>query len=418
LIETNMGFLRMTFRWPFLLIGLLLGLLAMAFLWLTWATNENWADVMYNAAPVILMFAVWLLAPYLLIGDWLRSMRRRRAGMVLAHVEEAVRLNLPLAPMMLAAAQSEKGIGRWRLLDLHDRLEQGFPLGAALRSAVPELPKSSARGITAADEMGCLPEELRRLVRRYLPDDRFSPHLDRFYRWYAIVMMTALLTLICGMIEIVVMPKFRSILASHNQPLPLTTDILNNVCIYLSNSPFLVIGAVVLVVFISLNPTLRDYLIRMIPVAGGAARDQAMADLCAFLTDALEAGQPLDAALRQAAKAQPNAILRRRVQRWADRVANGQSMYDAANSSRLPSLFTGMLKSAGGGEGVVQAMSFLARHYEYRFSRLREMMRAAAIPIFVVLMGGVALSVELAIFQPILTMIDTTATYTHHLRGF
>jgi type II secretory pathway component PulF len=51
-------------------------------------------------------------------------------------------------------------------------------------------------------------------------------------------------------------------------------------------------------------------------------------------------------------------------------------------------------------------MSFLARHYEYRFSRMRELLRSAVIPAMVCVMGTAVLFIVLAVFQPLIALIN------------
>src|SRR5580658_10243154 len=86
----------------------------------------DWAPVITFAAPFWIPLAIlmWFLRR--------RYAQNRRASIVLTYVEEAIRLNMPLSPMMLAAAKSESGVVRRRLLSLHNRLERGEALAYAL----------------------------------------------------------------------------------------------------------------------------------------------------------------------------------------------------------------------------------------------------------------------------------------------
>jgi len=368
-----------------------------------------------NFAPLILL-PVYCVVPYLIVAAFIRASRRRRVGTVLMHVEEAVRLNLPLHDMMLAAAQSESGKTRRRLLALHDRLIEGQSLAPALYYALPELSPAKTRAIAAAERIGKLPEELRRMLNRYLPQGRHAPDLDRFYRIYAVLISMCMVALVSGLIAIVVFPKFESIAAAFGLKLPWITRLVMSLC-----SSYILVSAAAAVLLMAAIPwsgAIRDYIVWCIPVAGGAAQDRGMAELCAFLTDAMEAGLPMDAALREAEEAQQNAVLRRRLHRWRTRLESGQAIETAAGRAGMPALVGSMLKSAVNGEGKMQVMSFLARHYEYRFSRFREVLRAVAIPAFVTVMGALVLVVQLSIFQPMLSLIDSLSSGGHHRGGF
>src|SRR3954462_2218545 len=81
--------------------------------------------------------AVLVLLP--LITQIVTLIRRRRAAAVLSYVEQAVRLNLPLPRMLNAAQRSEHGRLASRLGEFRKRLEDAYPLGAALQTTIPEI---------------------------------------------------------------------------------------------------------------------------------------------------------------------------------------------------------------------------------------------------------------------------------------
>jgi type IV pilus assembly protein PilC len=368
------------------------------------------ADEMWDWVPII-TFAAPFWIPLAILMWFLRRRysQNRRASIVLTYVEEAIRLNMPLSPMMLAAANSESGAVRRRLLSLHNRLERGEALAYALECSVPEISSSTAIAVGAADQIGRLPQFLRRLVRRLTPDEPFADGMTGFYRAYGVIMVLFILTVVCGGIFICVMPKFQAIFHDFHIQLPWLTQLF----IEISRSywPFLAVGALLVVMCIPLRGPLRDYLAWWLPVIGATERDHGMAELCDFLVDSLEAGQPMDAIVLRAAEAQSNAVLRHRVQDWGSRLVTGQPLAAAARAAAMPSLLSGMLQTVRGDEDLLQVLSFLGRHYEDRFSRTREFLRSAAIPAFVFSMGAIVLLVELSVFQPLIGLIQATAHY-------
>jgi type II secretory pathway component PulF len=321
-----------------------------------------------------------------------------------------------LALIAERAAWSESGRTRRALLDVHRWLQEGQPLSTALYRGVPEISAASARAIAAAEQIGRVPEELRRQLKRYLPQGEHAPDLDRFYRPYSVLTSVMLVFIMCGMLGTFVMPKMTSILAGFGHHLPWITQVIMAVC--QSNVTLLIVGALAVVVCIPWRGAMRDYLVSCVPVAAGAARDHGLADLFSFLGDALESGQPMDAALLHAEQAQPNAIIRRHIRHWRNNIEAGGAVGESAGRAGLPPLVTRMLKTATSSENAQQVMSFLARHYEYRFSRFREILRAAAIPAYVTIMGALVLLVQLSVFQPMIALIDATAGAGHHHGGF
>jgi type II secretory pathway component PulF len=363
----------------------------------------------------LILTPLYCIVPILIGVAIVRAMRRRRVGTVLAHVEEAVRLNLPLTDMMRAASNSESLKTRERLMVLHDNLQVGQPLALALYNALPEMPPSDARAIAAAMRIGSLPRELRRMLKRYIPTDGLSPNLDRYYRSYTALVSILLLVFVTLLISVVVYPKYFSLFASFGIKLPWISLIMIQ---FYSSYPIMILLAVLVLLFIiPWRGAAKDYLIWWVPVAGGAAHDEAMARLCAFLSDAIEAGQPMDEALLQAESAQPNAVVRNRVRIWRYRLTGGESIETAARHAAMPPLVVSMIKSARNGEGTLQVLTFLARHYEFRFSRLRELIRAAAIPTLVACTGALVLCVQLSIFKPLIAIIDVLALGNGPHRG-
>src|SRR4051812_44283032 len=78
-----------------------------------------------------------------------RFLLPRRGAAVVYYLDQAIHLNLPLVPMLLAAAKSEGGVLAESLEGLAHALSGGATLGAALDLAVPDL-SPRARGAIAA----------------------------------------------------------------------------------------------------------------------------------------------------------------------------------------------------------------------------------------------------------------------------
>jgi MSHA biogenesis protein MshG len=368
-----------------------------------------------SSEGLVLFAIVGVVALFILFqATFGKFSRRRRAAIVLEYIDDAIRLNLPLASAILSAATSEIGKTRLRLLSLHDGLEQGQSLGEAIYRSVPEIPLATVRAIAAADEMGCLSRIMPRLARRATPRHQIGGNLDTYYGLYAFgVVLTVMIGIGC-LLVCKVMPKFNDILKSFGQPMPWTTRALERM-----DTPYVsmeVVGVILLVAGLGSIRSFRDYCISWIPVAGAAARDRGLADSCDFLVDALESGQPMNVAVSHAAEAQSNAVLRRRMRRWAAAMENGQPPRDSARAAGMPVLLSSMLATARGGEDWIQVLAFLARHYENRLSRLREIVRATAVPIMVLVMGAGVLFLALCVFQPMIVLVQ--ANMTHHAGGF
>jgi MSHA biogenesis protein MshG len=378
-------------------------------------------------APACVAFVVFMTA------ELIRTVRRRRAALVLGYVDQAVGLALPLSPMILAAARSETGKTRSRLLQLHEELDRGSDLEDALRRAVPEVRPADLRSIGAAQRLGRLPHMLDRLAvptRRTLTP---ASDITALYRVYPVIVLLMALATGGVMIPIAVLPKFEKILHDFHQPPPWSTGWM----IHLVHQSYGLIGGplFILIGLLALGPLgpylarlffptrqdppfgglVRDQLIWWTPVLHGDVRDRGLADLCDFIADAAEAGRPLDQALRNAQQTQANAVMRWRVAQWADAIERGQSIHDAARTAHMPPLVVGMLATVRSVDDLGEVFAFLARYYEFRFSRRRELLRALYVPFIVAAMGAIVLLIALTVFQPMIALI---LAMTHFGGGF
>src|SRR4051812_47055353 len=93
------------------------------------------------APPLGYIAALFIIGMFPMLSRIAQMIRRRRAAMTVAYLEQAVRLNLPISSMLRAAQQSERGTLNLRLVQLRDLIDSGYPVGLALESAVPEVPE-------------------------------------------------------------------------------------------------------------------------------------------------------------------------------------------------------------------------------------------------------------------------------------
>jgi type II secretory pathway component PulF len=372
-----------------------------------------------GAGPILvyaLAFVVIVLAG---VSGAMQIVRRRRTLLILSNLEKATQLNLPLQRMILAAAQSEKGVLQARLMALHEHLDRGEPLHQALVNAVPDMPYNVVRVIAAGERMGCLPHVLGGLIRSRT--SRYGPFVQTAgpYRCYLAVFIA-----VAWLILTVVIPKFQGIMNDFKISMPQSTRLLVAV------SPESVLWAILLTLlalaplaralekvfpsFRTISPfggAMGDQILWWMPVTGGFVRDRGTAELCDLVAVGVEMGHPVDESIREAAAAQPNAVMRYRTTAWADAVTRGQPLHEAARFARMPDLFVSMLATVRDSDGLLQVLGFLWRYYEYRFVRTRAILQAAYVPVIVFLMGAMVAILGLSIIQPLTSMMDHLARH-------
>lgn len=351
----------------------------------------------------------------LVVASAARDIRRRRALTALNYLEQAVRLNLPLAPLLASARLGERtGVAR-RVLHLEELLSSGASVADAVDAALPELPGRVLRSVRSAERLGRLPEALARASESERPREPHDP-ARMFYRSYPLILLAGV-SLVVMLLMIFVMPKLQDIFKDFGLPVPWITRQLNSFAIMLG--PVVTLISILLVVTLAGRAMwdlfvprharigvrwLTDPIEWSLPVVGRAAMDRGMADVCWLLAGAVDSGLPIDRAIAEAERLDTNAMLSRRIARWRTEVESGASLADAARRARLPHVLVGMLEGAT--PDTADVFRFLSRYYASRFSRTQALLRAAAVPLIALSMGIVVALVALSLFIPMINLID------------
>ena len=348
--------------------------------------------------------------------------RRQRAAVILSYLEQAARLNLPLPAMLDAARQSEEGLTAERLAGVQGLLEKGTSVATALQLETPEVSRRYVSLIGAAERVGRLPQALARIMN----EERDTPEQAErmaFGRWYPLLMSLVLLS-VGWMLVIFVIPKTEEICKDFGLRLPYATQTLVDLSRALAHAEIgdaplaLIVTVGLVLIFLggiferiwmprreASQEVFLDRLAWWLPVWHGIARNRGLADTCDTLAGAVRAGQPIPLAVEEAARIRMNPVLRDRLLRWNAGLLSGKPADQAARDARLPPLFCGMI-GAGHGEVPAQSLEFLAAYYHGRFSRSRELVRAAAIPVMTLIFGGLVLFVAAGMFTPLLQMME------------
>jgi type II secretory pathway component PulF len=359
------------------------------------------------------------------LGASARAARRKRARAILAYVAQAVQMNLPMSTILEAAARSESPRVARRIDRLRAAIEDGWPVGDAVASAVPQVPQRIVDLANTAERDGRLPQVLKRLVDEHYPAG-FEYRSLGLYKSYALFLILAI-SLVITLLTIFIIPKFEQIFHDFKAPLPAVTI---NVIELGQYAPFLCIIAVVATLVAEgralrqllsqgkprFNPlkTPLDILFWHIPILGTMIRNRGLADVCNIIAGSVEAGRPVEQAIAQAIQPYLNAVLRSRINTWAELTAAGIPLADAAHQARLPDLVAGLAGTAIRAGNLPSALRFLAQHYESSFSRTAVLVQAAAVPAIVLSMGAIVMAVALAMFEPIIILIQQGEHYTRY----
>jgi type II secretory pathway component PulF len=357
-----------------------------------------------NALPLFLVLSpIFLAIIVALVIDVTGSARRRRSMLVLSYVEQAVRLNLPFPQMLSAAAASEPRPTARLLTALRLELESGTDIADAFRRTNPAVGPRILALLDSAQRLGRLPQTLQRIFHEAAQRRLEDPIERSFLATYPPILAAAILA-ITTMLMIFVMPKFKQIFLDFHTPLPGITQLLVAISFWFTDDYGWLI---VLLVFFAATYLLPRWASR----PNRFTRNRDWADICRVMSDALEAGLPLDAALRQSAELSISSSVREKLRNWAARAEQGQSPSDAARAAAVPSLIVGMTTTGLASANLVDVFRFLARYYSGKFSRLAILMRGAAVPAVAFFFGAVVAFVSLSLFTPMIALLDSISHY-------
>jgi type IV pilus assembly protein PilC len=391
-------------------------LLALAAMVIAW--NQNSSSTAFMAIA-----AAFLAIVVLLLAWWwalLRANQTREVERVLRHLDQAVRLNLPLPRIMRPIAEDKNQTLSWHMSSVAAELERGAPLATALQ-VVPRMPVEVTDVIAWAEHAGRLPQALARLMQQRR--DAITRHLRwiPFYRVYPVVL--AIVFIVVSMCYFVfVVPKFQSLFHDFKTDFPGVTKAffaLASFCWPWIVVLLLGISALLIAQWLyglwrrpgfglveSLGGRVADFL----PFVGRARRYRALANALDYCADARDAGRSFDQSIAEAAALSGNVHVARKLRRWSDATAGGAAIADASRAAGLPHLVSGMLATAMYGNGFVAVLRFLARYYRHRFTRAVALIEACAAPVIAIVMGIMVLWLALAVLAPLTTLIQSLSS--------
>ena len=349
-------------------------------------------------------------------------MARRRAFTRTAIGQSAliVREGLPLAAGLAAAADGEYGKTRIVLRRLSYWVGHGLSLSSALARRCPGCPGLVVSTVAAAERLGQLPRALNALEEHLAHEDKWRARFR--INWpYAIIVPSFTLMILSGALVFVI-PKFRVIFSDYEATLPVITQMVIGVADYLrpgvAIAPFVILAGAVVGVYVVFRPR-RPARPRLLSRVGDAVKwslpgwrtmqeAAGMVWIIRLLRLGLAAGESLNRAARQAAEVDVNLGLRKRVGRWADSMEKGVPPHEAARAVGLNDLFVQTLLTGSRDGSMDVAMRYAQQYYAAKSVHWLMIVGQAAWPFVVLAMGLMVATFALAMFTPLVALIEAS----------
>lgn len=357
-------------------------------------------------------------------GDDGKSTRAFRLRRVLGGQERAI-LTRQLASLVSAGLpisqalqtlqqQAEKPAVRDLIAAVRSDVSSGQSLAAAYSRHPRDFPELDRALIAAGEQSGHLDEVLSRLADHIERAEALANKVKLAFAYPIIVTLIAL-GVVTGLLTYVV-PQIVGVFTQTHQKLPILTQILIWLSVFLRNWGWLLVVAIIAAAFAARAllkvPATRfafDMRILHIPVAGPLARLSNLARFADTLAILVAAGVPILRALEAARDTIKNHVLIAEVDGAIERVREGAALSRALSRpgdarGHFPPVLINLIASGEATGRLPMMLERAARQEADEFERRTLMLTTLLEPLLVLAMGAVVLVIVLAILLPIIEL--------------
>jgi len=297
--------------------------------------------------------------------------------------------------------------------DVEEKIRGGAALSEAFAAQGPIFPRIYTASILAGERSGALDE----VLRRYVTYMRRNVALRRKIRG-ALAYPSFLLIASAGMVTfltVYVVPRMSELFAGFGNELPTVTQIVVALSHWLSGNIWwfapLVVGGAILFYLWSRTPSGRltvDNFILRIPLAGNLVVQLSVAQATRSLATLLAGGITLVESWEIASESITNLELRRRSSAILPMIREGRSFTESLESAAwMPPLAIDMIGIGERSGSLREMLDEVAVFYDAESEVRLEQLTTTLEPAILVVMGGVVVTILLAIYLPIIQSISS-----------
>ncbi|MCF6281053.1 MAG: type II secretion system inner membrane protein GspF [Candidatus Polarisedimenticolaceae bacterium] len=340
------------------------------------------------------------------------TLQRRISAMDLAlitrQLSTLLRSGLPLEITLKSVAkQTKKRHIEQVLLAVRARVREGHSLSSGLAEFPSVFPELYHRTISAGEESGHLDSVLDRLAD-YTEKRQQMQQKTVLALFYPALLTLLSIAIVVGLITFIV-PKIVKVFETMDQELPIITQALITTSATLREHGLAMLGVLVLLVIVTRmllqRPAIRmvwHRIILHIPIIGNLVRSINAARFSRTLSILAASSTPILDALHISSQVIASDPIRAAVEQAASRVREGSSLQAALEQTGyFPPLTISLLASgeaSGNLEGMLEhSADIQEREIEALITTILGMFE----PLLILVMGGVVLTIVLAILLPI-----------------
>jgi len=329
-------------------------------------------------------------------------------AMVTRQLATLVESNMPLDEALQAAAeQSRSGRIKGMLLQVRSRVAEGHTLAYAMGEFPLVFGEMYRAMVNAGEHAGFLGPVLQQLAD-YTEQRQYTGQKLKMAMIYPFILVGVAIAVVVALMVFVV-PELVGIFAHSSRELPmLTRGLIATSDFFRSYGGWLLVGIVVLLILVRQllrNPQRKKRWHKMLLRLPGVSRLMVALDTARFastLSILMASGVPLLESLRIAGQVLTNLVLREDSIVVAERVQEGSSLHRALQQSgRFPPMMVHMVASGEASGELETMLERSATNQERELEMTLGTMMSLFEPLMVVFMGGMVLTIVLAILLPI-----------------
>jgi general secretion pathway protein F len=319
-----------------------------------------------------------------------------------------VEANLPLDEALQAAAeQSRSSRIKGMLLQVRSRVAEGHTLAYAMGEFPRVFNEMYRAMVNAGEHAGYLGPVLQQLAD-YTEQRQYTGQKLKMAMIYPFILVGVAIAVVL-LLLIFVVPELVGIFTHSHRELPaLTRGLIATSDFFQHYGLFLVVGLITVFFIVQRllrNPRRKKRWHRTLLLIPGVSRILIAMDTARFastLSILMASGVPLLESLRIAGQVLTNLVLREDSQAVAERVQEGSSLNRALRQSgRFPPMMVHMVASGEASGELESMLERSATNQERELEMTMGTMMSLFEPLMVVFMGGMVLTIVLAILLPI-----------------
>lgn len=317
----------------------------------------------------------------------------------------------------LAVLEQQAGSNNLKavLREVQVSVESGETLTRSLQR-FPHIFSNLFLGLVRAGEVGGVLDETLDRLATFMEEDLKLKRKVKAAMTYPMIVLILAVGIVIGLVTFIV-PKFMAVFKDFNITMPPMTQLLITMSNFLTNPVNAIAIAATLFVFIVAVNRFRatktgkqyyDKLMLRAPVFGILNHRIALARFARTMSTLLVSGVPIIQALETVAGAIDNAVIETALLDARTAIREGERLGEPLERSKLfPAMVIQMI-SIGEETGALDAMlAKVADFYESEVEAALESLTAALEPILIVFLGGVVGFIVIAMFMPLVQIIQS-----------